>query len=90
MLTLPRHNLRMKIGQMNTKGKRVVQGAHSEHWPGMVLCLALVSVFIPLPLFVLAIVLFVLTIVEFRASPPKESRLPVAFAFRLSPRSPPC
>jgi hypothetical protein len=78
------------LSHMNGKGKRIVQGAYSEHGPGFALCLALVSIFIPLPFFIIAVVLLVLTIVRFRASPAPVSPLPVCAAFRLSPRSPPC
>jgi len=74
---------------MNGKGKRTMQGADSEGGAGFALGLALVTIFIPLPFFVLTVVLFVFTIVRLRASPLPEAFKPARFPGRPCLRSPP-
>ena len=74
---------------MNGQRSRFIQGAGSEHGPGFFLCLALVSILIPLPYFILAVVLFVFTIVQFRASPLPEPCLLCRFLPQPCLRSPP-
>ena len=77
------------IVHMNGKGKRAIQGGFSDSGLRFFLGLALVSILIPLPFFVLAIALYVLTIVHFRASPLAEARAAVPFLRLPCLRSPP-
>lgn len=74
---------------MNEIGQNSIRGTYSAQPTGFALGLALVSIFIPLPFFILAIVLLGFTIVEFRASPWRESRVPARPSPEPSLRSPP-
>jgi hypothetical protein len=74
---------------MNWRGKLTIQGKYPAHGLAIVLSLALASIFLPLPLFILAAFLLAPGIVRFRASPLPEACLPVVFPARPSLRGPP-
>lgn len=74
---------------MNLSGEKIYRGTYSAPGSDIVLGLALACIFIPLPWFVLAPVLIVLTIVQFRASPLPDACLTVRCLRQPSLRSPP-
>ena len=74
---------------MNSTGRLTILGTPPARRAAVVLSLALLAVFLPLPFLSPAYAPFFLTVVGRRASPPAETRLPAAFPLEPQLRAPP-